>query len=226
MATRILINGAGGRMGRVADRAIRSAVDLTVAGAAHRTDDLARRIADTKPDVVLDLTTPAAVYANACTIIDAGAVPVIGTSGLSSDQVDALASRCVQAGVGGCVVPNFSITAVLMMRFAAEAARHLPDAEIVESHHPSKVDAPSGTARHTADLIAQNRVGGDASVPVHAIRLPGRLAHQQTLFGSEGELLTIQSDAIDRSAFGPGICLACRRAPHLDRLVVGLDALM
>ena len=165
----------------------------------------------------VDFTRPDAVAENVRACLDARVPCVIGTTGFDLAEIDAMAR---EADVACFHAPNFAIGAVLMMRFAEEAARHLPRAEIVELHADTKVDAPSGTAKATAE-----RVGGDP--PIHSIRLPGLVAHQEVLFGSEGQLLTIRHDAFSREAYVPGVLLALERLPSLPPgLAVGLDTLL
>ena len=217
MPTGVLINGASGRMGQVATVAIENDPDLHIAGKSHRTDDLTACIRNIKPDVVLDLTTATVAYTNATTIIDAGVSPVIGTSGLLPHQTDELVAICEDRKLGGVIIPNFSITSVLMMRFAAQAARYLPEVEIIETHHAAKMDAPSATALRTAELISeerQNHTPPDeasgargvlhAGVRIHAVRLPSRLAHQERsiLLGSRRGLHARPSGKSVWSAYG------------------------
>jgi 4-hydroxy-tetrahydrodipicolinate reductase len=168
-------------------------------------------------EAAVDFTRPDAVVENVRRCLDARVPCVIGTTGFDHGRVDALAR---EAGVACFHAPNFAIGAVLMMRFAGEAARHLPRAEIVELHAETKLDAPSGTAKATAE-----RVGGDA--PIHSVRLPGLVAHQEVLFGGEGQLLTIRHDAFSREAYVPGVLLALERLSSLSPgLTLGLDELL
>jgi 4-hydroxy-tetrahydrodipicolinate reductase len=168
-------------------------------------------------DASVDFTRPDAVEENVRACLDQGAPCIVGTSGASLDSLDASAR---DKGLSLLVVPNFAIGAVLMMRFAEEAARHLPAAEIVELHHETKVDAPSGTAKATAE-----RLGGD--IPVHSVRLPGLVAHQEVLLGGAGQLLTIRHDTLSREAFVPGVLLALERLGDLPPgLTVGLEAVL
>ena len=171
-------------------------------------------------DAAVDFTRPDAVRANVERCLAAGVPCVVGTSGLARDDVAALDASARERGVACFVASNFAVGAVLMMRFAAEAARFLPRAEIVELHHETKVDAPSGTARATAAAL-----GGD--VPIHSVRLPGLGAHQEVLLGGEGQLLTIRHDTFARDAFAPGVLLALERLPELPAgVTVGLEALL
>ena len=168
-------------------------------------------------DAAVDFTQPDAVAGNVQASVERGIPCVVGTSGADLSEVG---ERAAERGVPVLVVPNFAIGAVLMMRFAAEAARHLPRAEIVELHHDTKLDAPSGTAKATAAAM-----GGDP--PIHSVRLPGLVAHQEVLLGGPGQLLTIRHDALSREAYVPGVLLALERLPSLSAgLTVGLDALL
>jgi len=168
-------------------------------------------------DAMIDFTAPAAVIPNVLRALTAGVPCVVGTTGWDTVEVDDVA-RAARLPV--FVAPNFAIGAVLMMRFAAEAARHLPRAEIVELHAETKVDAPSGTAKATAELI-----GG--SPPIHSVRLPGLVAHQEVIFGAEGQLLTIRHDTTARESFADGVLLALSKLSELPPgLTVGLDALL
>jgi 4-hydroxy-tetrahydrodipicolinate reductase len=170
-------------------------------------------------DVAIDFTRPDSAGPNARSALEQGVPVVVGTSGLSGEELEALDALARERSLQFLVVPNFTIGAVLMMRFAEAAAEHLPRAEIVELHHESKRDAPSGTARATAE-----RLPGD--VPVHSVRLPGLVAHQEVLFGGQGELLTIRHDSLDRSSFMPGVLLAVRQVPTRRGLTVGLEPLL
>ena len=222
MATSMLVNGAGGRLGQIAIHTISHDERLTLYGTCHRTNNLLGCIHATRPNIVLDVTVPSVVYQNAMTIIEAGVHPVIGTSGLDHRQIDTLIDACESRELSGAIIPNFSITAVLMIQFVVRAAKHLQHVEIIETHHASKVDAPSGTAAQTADRVS-SVIEAPSPIPIHSVRLPGRVAHQEVLFGSEGETLSIKSDLIDRKAFGPGIAMACHGVSRMNRLVVGLD---
>jgi 4-hydroxy-tetrahydrodipicolinate reductase len=246
---RVLVNGALGRMGATTCAALEKAEGLELAGRADRGDDVATAIAASRADVVVDFTLPDVVRANALAIVEAGARPVIGTSGLDAAALDELARRCAARRLGGVVAPNFAIGAVLMMRFAALAARHMSAVEILEAHHPGKKDAPSGTALATADAIAAARAQKGASaatdaagreggaeslarglrragIPIHSTRLPGVVAEQSVVFGDAGQKLVLEHVTYGREAFMPGVLLACRRVVTLDRLVVGLDHLL
>ncbi len=262
---RVLVSGAAGRMGQEVCRAVAAADDLELVGAVDlmRVDEsletvagvagcnlkversLARALEATKPDVVVDFTQPYSRYANFKASLEGGARPVVGTTGWTPNDIEEAAKACRDAGLGAVIAPNFAIGAVLMMRFAAMAARHMPSLEIIELHHDGKLDAPSGTAAQTAALAAEARrsAGVNAVEPegapgtpargldlhgirIHSVRLPGLLAHQETIFGGLGQTLTIRHDAISRESFMPGVLLACRRVMGLDGLAYGLEALL
>lgn len=171
-------------------------------------------------DVAIDFTRPDTVRANVEGCLGAGLPCIVGTSGLVEDDLASLDGLAKHHGVACFVAPNFALGAVLMMRFAAEAARHFPKAEIIELHHETKLDAPSGTAKATAGLLP-----GD--VPIHSVRLPGLLAHQEVILGGLGQTLTIRHDTLSREAFVPGVLIALERLPTLPPgVTVGLDALL
>lgn len=221
---RVAVSGAAGRMGSAACEAIDSAEGLELVGRADPStgDDLVAAI--DSADVLVDLTTPDAAPTNAVQAVEAGVDTVVGTTGFDLDDLRARIEA--SSGKSRClVVPNFAIGAVLMMRFAAEAAKFFEEGEIVEMHHPAKLDAPSGTAKRTAEMMES--AGGSVSAPIHSVRLSGLVAHQEVIFGGEGETLTIRHDALDRSCFMPGILLAARRIGSLeDRFTVGLESVM
>jgi 4-hydroxy-tetrahydrodipicolinate reductase len=172
------------------------------------------------PDVLVDFTVPQTAMANARRAVAAGVHVVIGTTGFDASELDDL--RGAKANV--FVAPNFAIGAVLMMRFAVEAARHMAKAEVIELHHDRKVDAPSGTAARTAALMQE---AGGSEVPVHSVRLPGLVAHQEVILGDVGQTLTIRHDSIDRESFMPGVLMAIRAVGGLtESPVVGLEHLL
>jgi 4-hydroxy-tetrahydrodipicolinate reductase len=244
MPINILVNGAFGRMGQITVDAIADDPKLNLVGQIGREYDLKKSIRDSEAQVVVDFTRPESVFENTKIIIKAGACPVIGTSGLTLDQIKILQTLCAEQKLGGLVVPNFSLGAVLMMKYAQQIVRYMPDVEIIEMHHSNKVDSPSGTAMRTADLLAEasNTINQPAKtshetipharganyrdVPIHSIRLPGLLAHQQIIFGNSGETLTLRHDSIDRKCFMPGICFACEKVVSLDQLVYGLEHIL
>jgi 4-hydroxy-tetrahydrodipicolinate reductase len=211
---RILLHGATGKVGSVLAPAL--------ASAGHEVTRAARgdAAAPSGHDAAIDFTRPDAVRANVERALEAGVPCVIGTTGLEEREWRALDALARELRTACFHAPNFALGAVLMMRFAAEAGRHLPRAEIVELHAETKVDAPSGTAKATAALLP-----GD--VAIHSVRLPGLVAHQEVLFGGRGQLLTIRHDTLSREAFVPGVLLALERLPTLPPgLTVGLDALL
>jgi len=192
-------------------------------------------------DVLVDFTTAAGAISRLRTAVENGVRVVSGTTGLAPKELEELAAFAEERRVGLVYAPNFSIGAVLMMHFAAIAAQYLPHAEIIELHHDRKLDAPSGTAAMTAERIAASRSAkpdlasseapaarGDTArgVPIHSVRLPGLVAHQEVLFGGQGQLLTIRHDSYDRTSFMPGVLLATRRVIDLSSPVVGLDRLL
>lgn len=253
----VLVSGAAGRVGREVVRTVLDAEDLELVAAvdpAHAGEavegseltisrDLAAAIEETHPQVMVDFTHPSVVAGNIATALGRGVDCVVGTTGIDATSLEALASA---APSGTClfVAPNFALGAVLMIRFAAEAAKYLPHVEIIEMHHDRKADAPSGTALHTAALIAEARTtvppvpGRETEVAdgargalvndvtIHSVRLPGLVAHQEVLFGGQGQTLTIRHDSIDRTSFMPGVLLAIRGVVGRSGLVIGLDALM
>jgi len=209
-------------MGATVCEAVESAGDLELAGRADPA--LGTELAEILEavDVVVDFTVPETAVDNVRACLDAGVHAVVGTTGF---DLMALRSDAERGGANVFVAPNFAIGAVLMMRFAAEAARHLSEVEIVELHHDRKLDAPSGTAKRTAELIAA--AGGNVHEPIHSVRLPGLVAHQEVLLGGTGETLTIRHDSIDRRSFMPGVLLAVREVASLpDRITVGLERLL
>ena len=215
---RVAVAGAAGRMGTAVCEAVEGADGLTLAGRADPA--LGTSVADVlgDADVLVDFTQPESALPNAREAVAAGVHVVIGTTGFDLDDLAGL------SGANVLVAPNFAIGAVLMMRFAAEAAALMPSAEIVELHHDKKLDAPSGTAARTAELMKDS--SGNV-VPIHSVRLPGLVAHQEVIFGGTGETLTIRHDALDRSSFMPGVLLAIRRVADLPTSpVVGLENLL
>lgn len=175
-------------------------------------------------DVVVDCTVYPVTVDVAREAIDAGVAPVIGATGWTDEDVVSFADRCDDARIGAMLVPNFAVGAVLMMHFAGEAAKLMPHVEIVELHHDGKRDKPSGTAALTARRIAES--GGPKDVPIHSVRLPGLVAHQETIFGGTAETLTIRHDSLGRESFGAGILLAVRNVRAQRGLTIGLDALL
>ncbi|HRK22746.1 MAG TPA: 4-hydroxy-tetrahydrodipicolinate reductase [Fimbriimonadaceae bacterium] len=254
MSIRVAVCGALGRMGKESVRAIQGAKDLELVaqidqepfteGVLSCYASLAEAIEATRPDVCVEFTHPTSAVNNALTCLERGVAVVIGTSGLGESEQAQVRESALAHKTPALLVPNFAIGAVLMMRFAEQAARWMPEATIVELHHPDKADAPSGTARHTAhriaaarpdftpravrdDLVVQGALGADTEgVPVHSVRLSGFVAHQEVIFGGPGETLTIRHDSLDRSSFMPGVLLAVREVRSRPGLTVGLEALM
>ena len=240
MTIRVAVNGANGKMGHIACEAIEKHPFFELIARLGRHDNLEQMLSELKPDIVIELTQADCVYKNSLAIIKGNANPVIGASGLLPEQIELLQDLCREKKLGGIIVPNFSLAAVLMMRFAAMAAALFTEVEIIEAHHQQKLDAPSGTALKTAEMIAEARVGQKnklplnlllegargaihEEVPIHSLRLPGVLARQQVIFGSPGETLTITHDSIDRSSFMPGLILACEGVKKIQTLVYGLE---
>lgn len=261
---RVAVVGAAGRMGAEVCRAIAAADDLelvaavdpsatgrTVAevtgvdgpeGAVAIGADL-DVLSDAGAEVAVEFTGPASVGRNLVELLERGIHAVVGATGIAEEDLEHARTLATTGPANALVAPNFAIGAVLLMRFAAEAAQHLPHVEVVELHHDRKVDAPSGTALRTAEMIAAARgyvpdapVGDEghpgargathAEVRVHSIRLPGLVAHEEVIFGGEGQTLTLRHDSLDRTSFMPGVLLGCRRVDALDGLVEGLDALL
>jgi len=200
-------------------------------------------IPDLAADIWIDFTTPKAVYNNVKFALEHHISPVVGTTGMSDEQEAELIKISQKEKVGGLIAPNFGMSAVLLMKFAKEAAKYFPDAEIIEMHHADKKDAPSGTALATAKMIAENRPehqtapdevetlknvrGGDyQGIKIHSVRLPGYIAHEQVLFGGPGEALTIRQDSFDRESFMGGVKVALEKVDQLDELVVGLENIL
>jgi len=253
---RVAVAGAAGRMGQTVCAAVRGAEDMELVGEADPLlgSALADYLADA--DVVVDFTTPDTALPNALECLQAGVHVVIGTTGFDPAPLERSAPDRDPADgdpdhprANVLIAPNFAIGAILMMRFAAEAARHMAKAEIIELHHDNKVDAPSGTALHIAKLIADSRTrstgtpfsadpttvqtvegtrGGEApgGVRVHSIRLPGLVAHHEIIFGAVGQTLAIRHDAFDRTSFMPGVLLAVRSVVGADGLTIGLGPLL
>jgi 4-hydroxy-tetrahydrodipicolinate reductase len=225
---RVVASGAAGRMGATVCEAVEGADDMELAGRADPELDAPLASLLDGADVIVDFSTPDAAPANVVECVEAGVHAVVGTTGFDLDELAAATAQARERGgteARVLVAPNFAIGAVLMMRFAAEAARHMPECEIVELHHPGKLDAPSGTAKRTAALIAE--AGGNVHEPIHSVRLPGLVAHQEVLLGGEGQTLSIRHDSIDRRSFMPGVLLAVRRVGELpEPFTVGLDRLL
>jgi 4-hydroxy-tetrahydrodipicolinate reductase len=219
---RVGVAGAAGRMGRTVCEAVEGADGMELAAKADPA--LGVELADVlgEVDVVVEFSTPDTVLANARACLDAGVHVVVGATGFDLDALRGAA----EASAANCfVAPNFAIGAVLLMEVSQAIARHMPECEIVELHHDRKLDAPSGTAVRTAELI--RAAGGNVHEPIHSVRLPGLVAHQEVVFGGEGQTLSIRHDSIDRASFMPGVVLAVRKVAALpDRFTVGLEKLL
>jgi 4-hydroxy-tetrahydrodipicolinate reductase len=208
------VAGAGGRMGATVCEAVEGAEDMQLTGRADPTLGVALADILGDCDVVVDFTTPDVALENALACVRAGVHAVVGTTGWDPEPLRG------EDGANVFVAPNFAIGAVLMTRFAAEASRYMAKAEIIELHHDRKLDAPSGTAARTADLM-------DGEVPIHSVRLPGLVAHQEVILGDVGQTLTIRHDSTDRTSFMPGVLLAVRRVADLpDSPMFGLEHLL
>ena len=261
-AIQVLVCGAAGRMGREVVRAVASQPDMKLVGAVDVTeagrdigelagagppgvtvqDDLASALDAAKPEVMVDFTLPGAVMGNLRTAIGRKVACVAGTTGFTQEDLDVVYGLCKAHKTPCLIAPNFAIGAVLMMQFAAEAARHFDAAEIIELHHDQKKDAPSGTSRRTAEMMLRAKDGrlggpakdeespsrglGEGKIRIHAVRLPGLVAHQEVIFGGLGETLTIRHDSISRESFMPGVLLAIRKVRALSGLTVGLEKIL
>jgi len=215
----VAVSGAAGRMGEMVCRAVEAAEDMKLVGRADPQLGLSLGDVLGDADVVVDFTTPDAGLENARKCLEAGVHCVTGTTGVDYSELE---------GVGDAnlfVAPNFAIGAVLMMLVGQTIAKHMPECEIVELHHDRKKDAPSGTALRTAELLRE--AGANVHEPIHSIRLPGLVAHQEVVFGGPGQTLTVRHDSIDRESFMPGVLLAIRRVSTLDRSpTIGLENLL
>lgn len=240
---KVAVLGAKGKMGAQTCQAVEAASDLELVAALDQGDELTG-FTDVGAEVVVDFTRPEVVMDNLAWCIEHGIHAVVGTTGFDEERFATLRAQLdAKPGVGVLIAPNFSIGAVLMMQFAAKAARYYESVEIIELHHPDKVDAPSGTARRTAELIAEaRREAGSGPIPdatstglegargadvdgirVHGIRLRGLVAHQEVLFGDTGETLTIRHDSMHRESFMAGVLLGVRRIGGAPGLTVGLE---
>jgi len=215
----VAVSGAAGRMGQAVCAAVEGADDMSLVGRADPLLDTSLADVLGDADVVVDFSEPDAAVDNARSCLEAGVHCVMGTTGADFSALE---------GVGSAnlfVAPNFAIGAVLMMEASKLVAEHMPECEIVELHHDRKLDAPSGTAKRTAELISE--AGGRIHEPIHSVRLPGLVAHQEVIFGGEGQTLSIRHDSISRESFMPGVLLAVRKVGTLDRSpVVGLENLL
>lgn len=251
---KVMVCGSEGKMGQAVVAAVNAdpeleyvaGIDPTYAVAnGHRFSSVEAALIQVKPDVMVDFTRPDVVAGNVATALDAGIDCVVGTTGLSEDDIASLGARCT-GDTCLFIAPNFAIGAVLLMKVVQEIAHYLPHAEVIEYHHDRKLDAPSGTALRTAKLIAAAREnepvkpGSETELPdcagargadvdgitIHSVRLPGLVAHQEVIFGGEGQTLTVRHDSIDRTSFMPGVVLACKKVGEHRGVVVGLEHFM
>ena len=244
----VLVSGAAGRMGSLSAETIAAQDDLrlvalvdpkigTATAGAPAFASVREALAETAPQAALEFSVPSAVFANAKELLEAGVATVVGTTGLTDDQVVALSAIAEARHAGLVIVPNFALGAVLLMQFARQAARYYQTAEIIEMHGAGKIDAPSGTSLRTARLMA---LPSSAAAPatdvvqparglvadqvhIHSVRLPGMVAHQEVLFGGEDELLTLRHDSLSRRSFMSGVLLAMRRVMAVKGTVIGLE---
>ena len=222
---RVAVAGAAGRMGATVCEAVEEADGLELAARADPALGLEVADALDGAEVLVDFSTPETAPANVLESVSRGVHAVVGTTGFDLEELRSQVVGSREAGANVFVAPNFAIGAVLMMEAAKAIAPHMPECEIVELHHSGKVDAPSGTAKRTAKLVRE--AGGNVHETIHSVRLPGLVAHQEVIFGGEGETLTIRHDSIDRRSFMPGVVLAVRRVANLpDPFTVGLEALL
>jgi 4-hydroxy-tetrahydrodipicolinate reductase len=244
MVIRVIVNGFNGKVGKEIVKALTDNNEIILAGQTGRNDNLENEIKSKKAQVVVDFTHPSVVYNNIRTIIKSGAHAVVGTTGLKEEQKIEINKMAKDCGLGVLIAPNFCIGAVLMMKFAAEAAKYLPYVEIIEYHHNQKADAPSGTSVKTAEFI--NSVVGKTNPPtieskedfgsplgakignirIHSIRLPGFIASQEVILGENGETLKIRHDTINRESFIPGILLGIKNIMNYEGLVDGLEQIL
>jgi len=263
---KVLINGAAGKMGREVVKAVSKESDIELVGAVDKIEigidagvlvglkpsrveisgDLAKTVKSAKPDVVVDFTHPNVVMDNVRVILGSGVHAVVGTTGIGDKDLKEIKKLCESNKANCMVVPNFAVGAVLMMRFAREASKHLRNVEIIELHHDKKADAPSGTAIKTAEMILEEesrreaaaskikeiekidgaRGGNMDGIHIHSVRLPGFVAHQEVIFGGVGQTLSIRHDSISRESFMPGVVMSIRKIKKLKGLTYGLEAIL
>lgn len=261
--TTVIVNGACGRMGQAVLKAVQEADGLELVGAVDIKGgadtgslvglpangilvetDLEALLARKKPEVMVDFTRPDVVFGNVMTALAHKTSPVVGTTGLSDEQKAEIAKAAEENDTSAFIAPNFAIGAVLLMVMSRQAAKYMPDVEIIELHHDKKLDAPSGTAIQTAAMIAEVRKAHKQGNPdefeklegargadyegmhIHSVRLPGYVAHQEVIFGGLGQTLTIRHDSMNRESFMPGVVLAAKKVRSLKGLTVGLDKLL
>jgi 4-hydroxy-tetrahydrodipicolinate reductase len=219
---KVAVAGAAGRMGKTVCEAVEAAEDMTLVGGADPALGVGLSDLLGEAEVVVDFTVPDTALDNVRACLEAGVHTVVGTTGFDLDAARAAA----EASSANCfVAPNFAIGAVLMMVVAQTIAPHMPECELIELHHDRKLDAPSGTAKRTRELV--EAAGGNVHEPIHSVRLPGLVAHQELIFGGEGQTLSLRHDSIDRHSFMPGVLLAVRGVGTLpERFTVGLEKLL
>lgn len=258
---RIAVVGAGGRMGKEVVKLVIQDTDLELVSAVGLSDsgtdagtlvalppcgipvtsDLEMALVESKPDVMVDFTNPQSAYGNTALAVKYGVRPVIGTTGFTPEQIEDLDKQCKSRGIGGLIAPNFSIGAILMMKFAAQAAKYLPHVEIIETHGDQKLDAPSGTSIKTAEMIAANREELRQGNPkeeeiiegargayyngfrIHSVRLPGVFAQQEVIFGGYGQSLKIRHDSYERAGYMPGVKMAVEKVMGYTGMIYGFD---
>ncbi|MBP1999569.1 4-hydroxy-tetrahydrodipicolinate reductase [Paenibacillus shirakamiensis] len=258
---KVAVVGAGGRMGKEVVKMVLEDKDLELVAAINRSHegedagtlvglspcgvlvqtDLEKALSTSGAQVLVDFTTPQSVYANTVLAIRLGVAPVVGATGFTSEQIEDLDKQCQHKGIGGLIAPNFSIGAILMMKFAAQASKYMPNVEIIEYHGDQKLDAPSGTAIKTAELIAQNREEIRQGNPheeetidgargayyngfrIHSVRLPGVFAQQEVIFGGFGQTLKIRHDSYERAGYMPGVNLAVKKVMEYKGMVYGFE---
>ncbi|MED4751035.1 4-hydroxy-tetrahydrodipicolinate reductase [Brevibacillus choshinensis] len=244
---RVAVAGANGRMGQEVVKMLGEDTQLVYTGNLDTRGDeesIRLQLEEMKPDVLVDFTTPHSVYRHMEICLKYGVRPVVGTTGLTPEQLQEMTERYQDAGVGAIIAPNFAIGAILCMKFSAMAAKYMPHVEIMELHHDRKLDAPSGTALKTAEMIAAVREDLKQGHPeekeiipgargaeyegfrIHSVRLPGMVAHQEVLFGAVGQTLSIRHDSINRESFMPGVNMAVKAVVNMNSLIYGLEHLI
>ncbi len=239
---RVAVTGYRGKVGVEMVRGVEAAPDMQFVGGVEVGDDLGTFLVSARPDALIDFTHPSAALGNALAAVAAGCRPVVGTTGIPAEGIEQLESACREAGIGGIVAPNFSVGAVVMMHIAEIAAPYFAAADVIEMHHQTKADAPSGTALATARRLAARqrfqysktekvtlegvRGGEEGGVGVHSVRLPGLVADQEIIFGLAGQTLTITHRTTSREAFVPGVLLAVRRVVAEPAFYRALDQLL
>ena len=251
---KVLVNGALGRMGRTVCAAVNADSELELVGAVDVFEgtveglnvetNLDAALKKIQPEVMVDFTRPDAVFGNVMTALENKVSPVVGTTGLDSDDLKKIRDAAEKNSTPAFIAPNFALGAVLMMLTARKIAKYMPDVEIIELHHDRKLDAPSGTAELTAKMISEVRLKHKQGHPdeverlehvrgaevdgirIHSVRLPGLVAHQEIIFGGLGQTLTIRHDSMGRDSFMPGVLLACKKVRALKGLTIGLDKIL